>query len=67
MKSANKSILFFIILCLSNLILISCSEKQIWNYIKEGSDWPVSCKVENEPLQSPIDIAQPFTYKSKLI
>lgn len=63
MKGEYKSILFLIILFLSHCVLYCYAEKIHWNFDRGGADWKGDCK---KGPQAPMDIAQPFTYKSKL-
>lgn len=61
MKPEWKTKLFLVFLLFSYNTMFSYSMKS-WDYIKGGADWPEDCKKGN---QAPLDISQPFTFKSK--
>ena len=58
----EKNILFLTLVILAHCLIFVSNTS--WNFDKGGADWPSACKDGN---QAPIDISQPFTFKSNLI
>ncbi len=54
--------IFLFTLLLSHLSVLCSSSSITWDYNKGGEDWTGECKKEG----APIDIAQPFEFKSKV-
>lgn len=61
MKNEYKTKLFiFLVLYFSQISIVFSNTS--WDYNKGGADWPENCK---KGVQAPLNIAQPFKYKSK--